>query len=217
MPDVLYLFRISRLRRYGRIALFAGKWVARLLSASVEVYLHGNFGRRYFTSLIGAFLLYIICANLLPRPNVLTNVFLIGLFVRIVYHAIQVFHRRRLSAPEPHTFSTGVPWNLWQQFGIQRTTTQRYLEPLICWLVALLVSTQDPFLGLWLKASAIALFIKEQFERITSTRRILDSIDGRLEAQALNASLKQNQPQPGQGAQRSHRAHFPQGGRHPHP
>ncbi|MGA2787490.1 MAG: hypothetical protein ABSF60_08180 [Verrucomicrobiota bacterium] len=75
----------------------------------------------------------------------------------------------------------------------------------------------DPFLGLWLKTSAVALLVKAQIKRFKFIRRIIDSIDAKLEAQTLNTSLKQYQPGPGQGAQKSHRAHFPGGVHQPHP
>jgi hypothetical protein len=217
MSDIFYLFRASTLRRSAHISLFLGKWLMRLLSASGEAFLRDNFGRRYIHMLSGAFLLCLICSGLNPFPHLLTNVFLVGFFARIIYHYIHVFQRRRLSAAEPHSSFTGNSWQIWQHFGLTQTTIQRYIEPALCWIVGLLVLMQDPFLGIWLKASGFALFIKEQIKRFKTNRRIIDSLDAKLEAQALNASLKQYQPGPGQGAQKSHRAHFPNSGRHPHP
>jgi len=189
----------------------------RLLSASVEAFLRSNFGRRYVHMLSGAFLLCMIYSGLNPFRGLLINLFLLGLFARIICHYIHVFQRRRLSAAEPHSSSAGDSWLIWQRFGLTQTTVQRYIEPAFCWIVGLLVSMQDPFLGVWLKASGFALFIKEQIKRFKTNRRIIDSIDAKLEAQALNASLKQYQPGPGQGAQKSHRAYFPRSGHHPRP
>jgi hypothetical protein len=84
-------------------------------------------------------------------------------------------------------------------------------------MVGLLVSLPDPFLGCWLLASAVALFIKEQQTRFKLNRRIMDALDAKLAAQALNNSLKQHQSGPGPRAQKSHRAHFPRGGQPPRP
>jgi hypothetical protein len=217
MSDMFYLFRVSTLRRSAHISLFLGNWLTRLLSASVEAFLRNNFGRRYVHTLFGAFLLCLVCSGLDPFPGLLIKVFLLGLFARIIHHYIQVFHRRRLSATEPHSSSAGDSWQIWQRYGFAQTTVQRYIEPLLCWIVGLLVTIQDPFLGVWLKGSAFALLIKEQVKRFKFNRRIIDSMDAKLDAQALNSSLKQYQPGPGQCAQKSHRAHFPRSGLHPHP
>jgi hypothetical protein len=81
----------------------------------------------------------------------------------------------------------------------------------------LVMSMFDPFLGVWLKLSAVALFVKEQIIRFRINRRIIDSIDAKVQAQTFNSYLKQHQPGPGQGIQKIHRAHFPRSGRHPNP
>jgi hypothetical protein len=217
MSDPFDFFTVSNLRRYCRYLLFIAKWLMRLLSASVEVFLRSNFGRRYVHMLPCAFLFCVFCASLAPFPRHLTGVFLLGLFALIIYHYIHVFLRRLRSAAEPHSSSTGDSWIILQRFGLTQTTVQRYIEPVLCWLVGLHVAMLDPFLGFWLEISAIALFIKGQTKRLMFIRRLIDSIDAKLEAQALNAALKQYQPGQGQGAQKSHRAHFPGGGHKPNP
>jgi hypothetical protein len=68
----------------------------------------------------------------------------------------------------------------------------------------------DPFLHLWLAASALALFVKEQIQSIKLTRQILDALDAKHKAQALNTALKAHQQPHGQVGQRAHRAHLPQ-------
>jgi len=152
-----------------------------------------------------------------PRPGLLTNLFVFGLLARIIQHYFHVFHRRRHSVTEPLSSSAGDSWKFWNRFGYTKATIQRYIEPALCMISGLFVSMQDPFLGVWLKLSAVALFIKEQISRFRINRRIIDSVDAKVEAQTLNSSLKQYQPGPGQGAQKSHRAHFPRSGHHPNP
>jgi hypothetical protein len=217
MSDPFDFFSISNLRRYCRYLLFIAKWLMRLLSASVEAFLRSNFGRRYVHILPCAFLFCFFCAGLTPFPRLLTYIFLLGLFALIIYHYFHIFLRRRRSAAEPHSSSTGDSWTIWQRVGLAQPTIQCFVEPLFCWLVGLHVAMLDPFLGLWLKTSAVALFVKAQIKRYKFIRRIIDSIDAKLEAQTLNASLKQYQSGPGQGAQKSHRAHFPGSGHQPHP
>jgi len=192
MSDVLDYFSVSNLRRYARYALFLGKWLMRLLSAGVEAFLRSNFGRRYVHMLSGAFLLCLTCSAFYPRPGLLTNLFVFGLLARIIQHYFHVFHRRRHSVTEPLSSSAGDSWKFWNRFGYTKAT-------------------------IWLKLSAVALFIKEQISRFRINRRIIDSVDAKVEAQTLNSSLKQYQPGPGQGAQKSHRAHFPRSGHHPNP
>lgn len=217
MSDPLNFFTIAGQRRYLRIALFLGKWLMRLLSASVEAFLRTNFGRRYVHMLAGAFLFFFLSTGLNPAPALLTSLFLMGLFALVIYHYIQMFRRRGLSVAEPHSSSAGNSWNFWQRFGLAQTTVQRYLEPALCWLIGLIISTPDPFLGFWLKASAVALFVKEQINRVRITRRIIEANDAKVSAQDLNSGVRQYQQGPGQAAQKSHRARFPSGGQHPHP
>jgi hypothetical protein len=166
---------------------------------------------------LGACGLFLVCAAFNPHPAFSTVLFLLSLLGCIFFHYVQVIQRKRLSVAEPHSSSAGDSWNIWQTQGLTKTTVKRYVEPALCMAVGLLVSLPDRFLGCWLVASAVALFVKEQQSRFKIGRRIMDSIDAKHEAQALNNSLKQQQPAPGQGAQKSHRAHFPRSGQHPHP
>jgi len=181
----------------------------------VEACLRSNFGRRYMAMLLGAFFFFLICSGLNPSPTFLTNLFLLGLLVRIISHFIQVFHRRRHSIAEPHSLSTGDSWNFWQRFVSTETTVKRYIEPGLCLVIGLFVSMLDPFLGFWLKASAVALFIKEQISRMKITHRIIEANDAKIAAQGLNIGLKQYQQGQSQGVQKSQRAHFPRNGQHP--
>lgn len=209
MSDLFEFFKISTQRRYGRYALFLGKWLMRLLSASVETFIHFNFGRRYVHMLPCAFLLCIFCSNFAPSPHSLTNLFLFCFFALVVYHYIKVFLRKQRSGVEPHSASTGESWEIWQRIGLAKTTINCYVEPVFCWIVGLHVTKIDPFLGLWLKSAAVALFVKEQIKRFKFNKRIIDSNDAKVEAQALNAALKGHKAGPVQGAQKSHRVRFP--------
>ena len=217
MYNALDFFTIAGQRRYLNITLFIGKWLMALMSASVETYLRANFGRRYVFMLVSAFFFFLVCSGLNPHPSALTSLFLFGLFVLGIYHFIQMFRRRHLGVAEPHSASTGDSWIFWQRFGLAQTTTQRYVEPAFCWLLGLIISPVDPFLGFWLKTSAVALLIKEQISRVRITRRIIDANDAKVAAQNLNNGVRQYQQGPGRGAQKSHRAHFPGSGQRPRP
>lgn len=217
MPNAFDFFTISNIRRYTRILLFLGKWLMRLLSASVEAYLRFNFGRRYVLMLLGAFCFMAVCSDYNSGPAMLTNLFLLGLAVQVIRHFIYVFRRRRLAIAEPHSASAGVSWKYWQRLGFAPATVQQYFEPMVCGTAGWIISMADPFLGCWLMASAVALFVKEQMNRWRMTNRIIESLDAKLEAQRLNTSLTQFKQKPGQGAQKSHRAHFPRRSQHAPP
>jgi len=212
MPEISQLFQISTYRRLGRISFRIAQWLTRLLSASVEVYLRRNFGRRYLLTIILAVVFYMMCMGFAPPAMPLTGFFALGLMVLSFHHFAFAFSRRRLQVPEPHTFSAGDSWELWRRLPFQPATVQQCLEPALCVIISFPVAAVDPFLALWLRASAVALFAKEQITRMSTTRRILDAADARLEAQRLNAGLNQHLHQPHHGAQAAHRARFPNRG-----
>ena len=208
-------FTIAGQRRLLRIELFLLKWAMRLLSASVEICLRQNFGRRYMPMLFAAPFLFLFCAGLDPFRTPLTDLFWLGLFALAFWHFIYLFVRRSRSIAEPHSQSAGESWGGWQRFGFDETIVQRYLEPALCALVGCIIFLIDPFLGFWLMASGAALFVKQQISRFKTNRRIMDALDAKLEAQRLNAALTKAQQRPAQRAQKSHRAYFPRGGQHP--
>lgn len=160
---------------------------------------------------------FLCCAGLNPRPALMSVLFFFSLLVLVVCHCIYTFQRNRLSGAEPHSTSAGDSWKIWQRYGFQKAAIQRYLEPALCAVTGLLMLIPDLFLGGWLLAAAVALFVKEQQSRFKISRRILDSIDAKIEAQALNTSLKQHQPGPAQSAQKSHRVYFPSRRQPPRP
>jgi hypothetical protein len=215
MPNWLDPFWLFKPKPFLRFSLFVGKWFMRLTSASVELCLRANFGRRYLPRLVLAALLCTFCVFLDPSASFPTAGFLLGLYVLVAYHAGEIFTRKARGVPEPQTFSTGESWVVWQRLPVSNAFVQRYLEPSLCAFIGLLVGELDPFLHFWLLTSAISLFIKQQIDRVLVTRRVLDSIDAKHEAQTLNGAIKAFQ-QRHQAAQRPQRARLPQpGGRHP--
>lgn len=201
-------------RRVLRVNRFVWTWVMRLLSASVEPYLHRNFGRRYLLLLLGAALFATACAALPLPSSPLTDLYLLGLYGLFVYHAKQVWTRQNQGVVEPHSFSNGEPWQVWQRVPCSREEVEQYLEPALC-AVASLLPLRDPFLRAWLASAAIALLVKGQLSRIKNLRRVLDAMDARHEAKALNAALTARQQPRGQASQKAHRARLPGTNRNP--
>lgn len=209
MPNLPDPFAFFTPKRMLRINLFVWKWLMRLLSASVEVYLRRNFGRRYLLRLCGAVFFCTVCASLVRRPSPLTGVFVLVLFVLIAFHAVQVCTRRSQGVAEPHSFSTGDSWPVWRRLPCAETVVQRYLEPCLCVLAGLILGSLDPFLEAWLAGAGIALFMKGQISRMKDARRVLDALDARHEAQALHAALNARQQPRAHQAQQPHRARLP--------
>ena len=209
MFDQFDPFKFSTWKRYLRIWLFIAKWLMRLLSANLELCLRHNFGRRYLPRLIASVFLYWLFVSLAPPPNALAGLFLPAMFVILVYHSTQMMTRQRRGTAEPYTLSTGDSW-LCHYLKCSQSSVQGYVEPGLCFLVGLTLAGADRFLHCWLEASAVALFIKEQIYRSKLTRRILDSMDAKHEAQAMNAAMKAYQQPPAQRGQQTHRAHLPQ-------
>jgi hypothetical protein len=209
MTEISQLFQVSSYRRIGRISLWIAQCLMRLLSATVEVYLHRNFGRRYLMTIIVSVVFFVMSMGFVSLAMPMAGLFALGLLLLSFHHCTFAFSRRRLKLPEPHTLSTGDSWELWRRLPFQPTTVQRVFEPTLCVIISFPVATVDPFLGLWLRASGIALFAKEQITRMSMTRRIMDAADARIEAQRLNAGLNHYLQQPHSGTQTSHRARLP--------
>lgn len=208
---------LATLRTHIHIAKIVWKWLIKLFPASIEPFLHSNFGRRYVFMPVGGCAFFLCCADLNPHPVFTSTLFFLGMVVLIIYHCIQTFLRNRLSAGEPHSSSAGDPWKIWQNLGYAKSTVQQYLEPAFCAGIGGIISRLDPFLGFWLIASAAALFIREQQSRFKINRRIQDALDAKIEAQAMNNSLKPQQPGGGPVVPKTHRAFFPKSGHHPQP
>ena len=209
MTEISQLFQVSTFRRNGRICLWIAQWLMRVLSANVEVYLHRNFGRRYLVTIIVSVVFYLLSMGFVSLAMPMAGLFALGLLLLSFHHCAFAFSRGRLKLPEPHTFSTGDSWELWRRLPFQPTTVQRVFEPMLCVIISFPLAAVDPFLGLWLRASGVALFAKGQIMRMSMTRRIMDAADARIEAQRLNAGLNHYLQQPHSGTQTSHRARLP--------
>ncbi|MBU6399693.1 MAG: hypothetical protein KGS61_05195 [Verrucomicrobia bacterium] len=205
MPNFLDPMWYFAPKRMLRINAFIWKWVMRFLTASAEVALHRNFGRRYLPRLLAGVFFCTVCASLAPRPSPLTGVWVLGLYALVTYHAIHAYTRRGVA--EPHSLSAGEPWPVWRKLPFAETTVQRYCEPAFCLAVGCFLRPLDPFLGTWLLASGVAVLVKGQLTRVQETRRVLDAMDARHEAQALHAALNARQQRP--QAQQAHRARLP--------
>jgi hypothetical protein len=66
----------------------------------------------------------------------------------------------------------------------------RFLEPLLCYLMAKALQPTDGLLGTWLLIASIALFIKNNMMYFDMRGRMLDHMDSHIESVYLQAALK---------------------------
>lgn len=209
MHKLRNIFRLSRIRRYVSVFFWILKHVGLLLSASLEVYLHRNLGRRYMRKASIAFLFCLAYASAAPPTAVLLRTFVAGFFVMLIFHQGFNLARQHGRHPEPHTYWRGEPLRVWQQFGFADSTVRRFCEPAICLIIAYFTSVIDPFLSCWVGTAAISLFAKEQIEYFALRRRVWDMTDSRIESQELTAAVDQyTNPRSGR-LEGIHRANLP--------
>jgi hypothetical protein len=209
MHKLRNIFRLSNIRRYARVFLWLLKHVGLLLSASLEVYLHRNLGRRYIRKVSMSFLLCLAYASAAPPKAVLLQGFVTGFLVMLIFHLGFNSARRWGRHPEPHTYWRGEPWRMWQQFGFTDSAVRRFCEPAICLGISYFTSLIDPFFAGWLGAAAISLFAKEQIEYFALRRRVWDMTDSRIESQELTAAVDQYTNPRGGRQEGFNRAHLP--------
>jgi hypothetical protein len=176
----------------------------RIVPASVEVFFRRNFGWRYLPTIMMAFLLCACYASLVPV--VLTQLFVFAMLGMSIYHIGVTWARPSGRSPGRYSYSTGDSWPIWRNSGLRPTTVQRYIEPAICVVIAGLITPFDLALSLWVVASGMALFIKEQLGLFRSRRRVLDSVDSRIESQQLNELVTQQLNPRADEAEGFHRA-----------
>lgn len=128
MLSIDQLFQVSAVRRHVWIAWGIFNLAVRLLSAGAEIFVRRNFGRRYLLTLFAVVALYLLCAAFAPRPTGLRPLFFMVLTVLTISHTTLAFARRRLGAPEPHSFWAGDSWDVWQRFQFHPTLSERALS-----------------------------------------------------------------------------------------
>lgn len=171
-----------------------------LLSLNLLVFLRRSLGERVVVDMCFAFgfgcvayCLYVSARRhlfpLLQEPC-LAPVFLHTLSALIVCHIFCIILRRNKPATI-HSFSTGRPLEFWRFIRASDTTLQRYVQPAACLLVALGLSRWDLALAWWIGAASVAVFVEEQLARLQMRRRVLDTIDGRIESQTLYGRVQE--------------------------
>lgn len=186
-------------RYFSSIGFSLAKVLLNILPPSIEVFFHREFGERYLGRIGISFVLFVFyCQLFSSAPEIArdsSEQFFLGLYLLCflglsIFHLVEFVVRRKYVGGAVHSRSSGVPWSVWHRFGFSPVAVQRYVEPGLCFLAALVLQFFAKVLAFWLITSAVALFVKCQIQAWTARGRILDAIDGRIEAQKLNATVQ---------------------------
>ena len=174
--------------------------ILNVLSFSVEVYTRHSFGERYINwlrfifamlllnTIMGFFrmlyMLPLIGGGIYPQMSSLFWYSFIGL---TLYHLYQIWQRNR----------RGIAWHS-RSFGVSRleflplndAMLYRFVEPLACIVVSFVLRPFSPFTANWLLISSFCLLIKNNLIFNAARGRVLDVIDGRIEAAVMAGDLE---------------------------
>jgi len=190
----------SAMKRDGISLAMIARGGMYLLSLNLLVFLRRQFGERMTGDLCVAcgfswccsWLYGVLRVWLLPQlPEArLTAFFVYGLSGLTAYHIACTWLRRKKAATI-HSYSRGRPMGVWRIFRAEDEIVARYFQPSACALVAISLARWDKALGWWIGAASVAVFVEEQVGRVQMRRRVLDTIDGRIESQALYGQVQE--------------------------
>jgi hypothetical protein len=117
------------------------------------------------------------------------------LIFALLFLFLAVRHRRRGWAMailnDWHTMSRGASWIKDKALpSTSELKIQRFVEPLVCFVVGLLLLFASLSLGLWVMFSGVALWIVEAIVYDIALNRMLDEHDARVEAKWSNEARK---------------------------
>lgn len=187
-------------------------------SGTVEVLWRHEFGERYFKGsaltaagviliVLLAFVWRITFGLFLGPASIISWLFIAAFMLAGMVHRYRIFRRNWYTGPEWHSFASGKSWIKPLTSGLKGRmgrvpvddATQRYIEPSLTGLVGLvlLLTSIDPFLGIWLIIAGFALFNKEGLLANVLRNEYLDRVDGEIENSARVELLTQGWTEPG--------------------
>lgn len=191
---------VKRTGRAWRGALRLAMWVALLLlkylPPSLEVFLHRNFGARYFGRITGSIVIFwvfyewSICSVPHSTDRALLVLYAGGLVFLGIVHFLITFIRGLRGAEDAHSRFAGLSWALRRPFSAESLLVHRLAEPMCCFCLGLFLSRIAPLFAFWLRIASIALFLKGAVEWWVFRNRVFDAIDGRIEAAQVNARVQ---------------------------
>jgi len=173
-------------------SLARAKLAYQLLATSGETICRHSFGERYRLSLLmsfGAYLCYAALARLaMPDSSPLVGTFFVIYCALLGYHFIAISLKGYVCV---HSYSTGMPWNVWHRCGLNNGVIRILIEPGFLFASGNIISLRDSALAGWFEAAAICLCFKEIVIAWNHRRHVLDAIDARLESEMMNDAIQQ--------------------------
>ncbi len=185
--------KVITFRRCCKVGLWIALRLIRLLPVSLEVFFRHTFGQRYGWDFLFSFVLFYIYKSIAQyfsagASSILLDVFFWAFGSLASYHQVSMWARRRGNI-QVHSRSTGLSWNIWEQLRFNPQIVQRYFEPALAFLFGGLIVHSSFALALWIKVSAVSLFIKGQLQRFTLQARLWDTMDSKIEAEQLHSTI----------------------------
>jgi hypothetical protein len=120
--------------------------------------------------------------------------FAVGIFA-LLFLFLAIRHRRvgwaMAIVQDWHTMSRGASWIKDKVLpSTSELKIQRFIEPLVCFLLGLVMLFISLSLGLWLMFSGVALWVVEAIVYDIALNRMLDEHDARVEAKWSNEARK---------------------------
>lgn len=174
--------------------------ILNVMSMSVEIFIRHSFGERYVNWIRFIFSLLMLQSVLgilrffgaLPfigtgnYPTV-SSYFWYSFVGLTIYHLFRIWWRNK----------KGIPWHS-RSFGISHLSflpfndnvLYRVVEPMACLTVSWLLHPISPFTANWLLVSSFCLLIKNNLLYNIQRGRVLDLIDGRIEAAVMAGTME---------------------------
>jgi hypothetical protein len=183
-------------RMWGPFAVFIMmvQIFLRLATVSLEVFLHRNFGERFFSPIefiAGVLALYVFVFFgwfLFAAEIAWLVLFGVAALLMGTYHLF-VIYQRKGKGVTIHSRYWGDSLPFFYGMDLSHQTIQFYVEPALCFFVGIIFISISPLLGNWIMFGAIAWFFMCQLELRKWNNQILDAIDREIEARNFEAAV----------------------------
>lgn len=178
----------------GRAALAAAEALAGTIAQTVEVFLRGNFGERYF-SIMGIYSKVVLYAVLLliafnassQLETFPLGVYFFAAFLACLWHQFVIYRRSR-QGKRWHSRYPGYS-HLTAILPLDHAVIQRWVEPLLCVVAGSLLTPFNQALGAWIMFAGMCLGVTEALAEARFRTILLDAIDKDIESRNMRAVL----------------------------
>lgn len=178
------------------------RWLLQIFAIPFYIVLRRNFGERYLPAgsfVLGMFVFhYATLASVAKgdRPALVLQAFFWIVLVMGIGHLATIYRRNRKGV-RLHSYHDGDPLPMLTKIPfLPPGAVTRFCEPFLVILIGILAGGvfNDPIFTGWMYMGAFSLFMKATIEQDIWRHRILDAIDGQIEAQQMTAALVDQKP-----------------------